>query len=304
MFHGNEVFYILIAGERRFRALEYLWNHGCSTCKTNHGNEQTGTCFFRHFPHGMIAANVKVGFTPYDALTDQFAENTHHRPKPDEEAIGFRVFFQLLRVREPKLTIAEFARRIGHHEQRVRTALQYTNLPDFVQQAVAEGKITYSTAVALERYHRVRCSTEDLKYWLTRAIAEADISSAKLAGLLHEDLHHWKASQRGLFGNAITALEEQHIRRVFDRSIAKALERMEGFLYAAIHAYRERHIGFSDSPFAAGSVRRAVLKIYRLLETLLPEIREGYTRRETEEIESIRSTLEDDLNWLEQHQED
>ena len=300
--HEDEVRFVLIAGERRFRALQHLWAHGCSRCRSTHGHEAQGACLLRHFPHGLIPVNVKVGFTPYDALTDQFAENTHHRPRSDEEAIGFRVFYELMRVRESELTVSEFARRIGHNEGRVRSALRYTHLPDFVQRAVAEGKIPYTSAVALERYHRIRASEDELKYWLTRAIAESEMSARRLDELLRNDLEQWRSSQMGLFGSALAQLETRNLRGVFDRNIARALDRMNGFLYTAMQAQRDGRIGSANSPFALGSVLHATLRIYRLLETLIPAIRSAYTAREQREIDGIRERIADDARWLEERE--
>lgn len=301
--HGDEVFYVLIAGERRFRALQHLWAHGCSRCHETFGKEPEGTCFLRHFPHRLIPVNVKVGFTPYEALTDQFAENTHHRPRPEEEAIGFRVFYELMRVREPELTISEFSRRIGHNEGRVRSALRYTHLPEFVQQAVAEGTIPYTSAVALERYHRVRGSEDELKYWLTRAIAEAEMSARRLDELLRTDLEQWRSSQMGLFGGALVAMEMKNLRTVFDRNIARALDRMIGFLHAAVQAQKDGRIGLATSPFGMRSILNALLRMYRLQEILLPAVREAYTAREQQEIDGIRERRADDARWLEEQEQ-
>lgn len=296
--HNEPVFYVLIAGERRFRALRYLWNNGCETCRATFGTKIEGACFLRHFPHGLIPVNVKVGFTPYDALTDQFAENTHHRPRPEEEAIGFRVFYELMRVREPILTVSEFARRIGHNEGRVRAALRYTHLPEFVQAAVAEGKIPYSSAIALERYHRERSDVIELEYWLTRAIAESEMSARRLTDLLRADLYQWRSSQMGLFGAMVTMLQTKKVRGVFDRNIARALDRISGFLHAAISAERTGQIGATNSPLAAGSVVNGVLRIYRLLDVLVPAIRKALSRRERMEIDAIRKRIDDDITWL------
>ncbi len=295
------VYFILIAGERRFRALKLLWDEGCEECRATHGSEDPGTCFSRHFPHGLVPVNLKVGFTPYEALTDQFAENTHHRPRSDEEAIGFRVFYELMRVRESALTVTEFARRIGHNADRVRAALRYTMLPEFIQAAVAEGRIPYSSALALEQYHRERKDDGELQFWLAKAIAELEMSARRLEEALREDLKQWRASQRGLFGAlAMGALERSHIRAVFDRNIARGLDRIEGFLYAVIHAQSSGQIGAADSPFATGAVVNAVLRIYRLLGMVVPIIRRDMTRRERREADELDDRLREDVEWLQE----
>ncbi len=295
---GEPMFFVLIAGERRFRALKRLWEHGCSTCCETIEQEPAGICFVRHFAHAVVPVNLKVGFTPYDALTDQFAENTHHRPKPDEEAVGFRVFYELMRVREPQLPVATFAQRIGHNPERVRAALRYTRLPEFIQGAVSEGKIPYSSALALERYHKERASADELRYWLNRAIGEANMSARQLEILLREDLQHWRNQQLGLFAEMVHMLEQRKIRMVFDRAIARALDRITGFLAHAIDARRSGLIGNEDSPFASGSVARAVVRMYDLLALVVPVVRRDLTQREHERIRAIDHDVQDDVEWL------
>lgn len=297
---GEPVSYILIAGERRYRALAYLWERGCTHCRGTYGAEARGVCFTRHFPEERITVNLKVGFTPYEALTDQFAENTYHRPRPDEEAVGFRVFYELMRVREPELTVSEFSRRVGHHETRVRAALRYTHLPEFIQAAVATGSIPYTSALALERYHHVRQDETELRYWLTRAIAESEMSSQRLANLLKDDIKAWRSSQMGLFGNALAVMQEKKIRRVFDRNIARALDRIIGFIMAGISAERSGRVGKDDSPFAMGSVVRNVIRIYRLLDVFVPAIQQAMARREKEEIDAIRGRIGRHIDWMEE----
>lgn len=297
-FRGEPTHFVLIAGERRFRALLRLWDTGCDVCTLANGHEPKGACFARHFAHAVVPVNLKVGFTPYDALTDQFAENTHQRPKPEEEAIGFRVFYELMKVREPELPLATFARRIGHHPERVRAAVRYTTLPEYIQGAVTEGKIPYSGALALEHYHRERASDDELKYWLNRAIAEADMSARRLDELLREDLKQWRAQQIGLFGEQSTALEKQKIRSVFDRAIARALDRIIGFLEHAVHAYRAGLIGNITSPFASGSVARAVVRMYDLLALVTPIVRSHLSRRERKRIVETEEGVQEDIQWL------
>jgi len=304
IFRGESTYFVLIAGERRFRALQRLWDTGCDACMLANGHEPEGTCFTRHFVHAVVPVNLKVGFTPYDALTDQFAENTHHRPKPEEEAIGFRVFYELMKVREPELPLATFARRIGHNPERVRAAVRYTMLPEFIQGAVAEGKIPYSGALALEHYHRERASDDELRYWLNRAIAEADMSAKRLDELLREDLKHWRSQQIGLFGTMVQTLEKRKTRMVFDRAIARALNRMTGFLAHAVDASSRGLIGDENSPFASGSVARAVVRMYDLLALVVPVVRHSFTLRERKHIRKTEETLQDDVSWLRQHATD
>ena len=303
-FRDEPVCFILIAGERRFRALHQLWMTGCERCRETHGNESEGTCFSRHFPHALVPVNLKVGFTPYDALTDQFAENTHHRPQPAEEAVGFRVFYELMRVREPTLEVSAFARRIGHNPERVRAALRYTTLPEFIQEAVTEGKIPYSSALALERYHRERASEDELRYWLQRAIAEAEMSAHRLEELLREDIQHWRSSQLGLFGSAVNALEKTKTRAVFDTAISRALDRINGFLSHAVNARKNGLIGDRYSPFASGSIAHAGVRIYDLLDGIVPAIRGDLTRQEQKRIEGTRNGLNDDITWIRERTDD
>lgn len=295
---GEPMFFILIAGERRHRALRRLWAHGCRTCKaTLKGKATNGGCFTKHFPGGFVPVNLKMGYTPYEALTDQFAENTHKRPVPHEEAIGFRMLYEVAKQREPTITVKQFARTIGHPMRYVTQAIAYTGLPDLIQEAVSEKRISYSHALALVRYHTERTDETELTYWFTRALAE-QWSAEKLNKELVADLHHWKAHQLGIFGEALLDQQEKKLRESFKNGITEGMNWVEGLLISAIRARDDGLIGLHDSPFATKGLARFFVRNVELLTELAPIIRRDLTLTERNTTDRDRKNLELEGDWL------
>lgn len=290
--------FILIAGERRHRALRRLWVHGCRTCKaTLKSKAANGGCFTKHFPGGFVPVNLKMGYTPYEALTDQFAENTHKRPIPHEEAMGFRVLYEVAKQREPTVTVKQFAGTIGHPTRYVTQAIAYTRLPNRIQEAVSEKRISYSHALALVRYHTERADETELTYWFTRALAE-QWSAEKLNKELIADLHHWKAHQLGMFGEALLEQQEKKIRESFGNGITKGMEWMEGVLVAALRARDDELIGLQNSPFATTALAKTVVRQFELLTELVPTIKRDLTIAERKRISQLCHELEPEIDWL------
>ena len=295
---GEPMVFILIAGERRHRALRRLWVHGCRACKaTMKSKAANGGCFTKHFPGGFVPVNLKMGYTPYEALTDQFAENTHKRPVPHEEAMGFRVLYEVAKQREPTVTVKQFARTIGHPTRYVTQAIAYTGLPDRIQEAVSEKRISYSHALALVRYHTERADETELTYWFTRALAE-QWSAEKLNKELVADLHHWKAHQLGMFGEALLDRQEKKIRESFGNGVTEGMNWMEGMLISAIRARDDGLIGLPDSPFATTALAKAVVRQFDLLTELVPTVKRDWTPTERNEIHRLQHELEPEIDWL------
>ncbi len=295
---GEPMVFILIAGERRHHALRRLWIHGCRACKAAlKSKAANGGCFTKHFPGGFVPVNLKMGYTPYEALTDQFAENTHKRPVPHEEAMGFRVLYEVAKQREPTITVVQFARTIGHPTRYVTQAIAYTGLPNRIQEAVSGKRISYSHALALVRYHTERANETELTYWFTRALAE-QWSAQKLNKELVADLHHWKAHQLGMFGEALLDQQEAELRRSFANGITKGMDWLDAVLVSAIRARDDGLIGLAESPFATTALARAVVRQFDLLTELVPTILRDLTLAEQNEVHRLSHKLEPHIEEL------
>lgn len=295
---GVPMCFVLVAGERRHRALNRLWAYGCRACKKTMGRKaRNGGCFHKHFPGGFIPVALKVGYAPDDALTLQLAENSHKRPKAHEEAAGFRLLWEVARMRNPEVTVPDFARSIGHPTRYVSQGLLFTNAAEYIQDAVSQSRLSYTAALALARYHEERRCEQELRYWFDRCLAEGWTTS-EIQIQLQQDLRNWKSSQLGLFGAAILAQQETRIRLTFARGVWRTVQWISAFLLSAVQARKEGRIGLKDSPFATGSLARAIVHIYEILAELVPVVRRDLQEHERQRIAVVQEQLKPDIDAL------
>lgn len=301
---GVPMYFILVAGERRHRALTMLWRYGCRACKKSMGRgARNGECFRKHFPGGYVPVSLKVGYTPDDALKLQLAENTHKRPKAHEEAAGFRLLWEVARLRNPEITIPEFAHSIGHPTRDVSRGLLFMETAPYIQEAVAQGRLSFSAALAFGRYHAERQSDGELRYWFDRSLAEG-WTSKKIQEQLVQDLKDWKTAQLGLFGTAIMQQQQQdHLRRTYQEGVWRVVQWAQGVLLAAIVARREGRIGLKDSPFTTGGIARAIVGIYEMLAELAPIVRKDLTEEQRQRNGQLHKQLKPDMEWLAKREE-
>lgn len=287
---GEERFLVLIAGERRLRACRRLWDHGCDKCLKEYGEEAPGACFKRHLPDG-IKVDERLGLTPYEALSLQYAENSYEPPNYDEQAVGYKLYYELLRVIRPELSVAEYSRIVGRKAGLLRQMLRYCDLPESVRSLVRDGQMPYTTALLFDRYVDIMFSDAELEYWLKVATEESPTSKV-LAERMSRARKDLKVAQTGLFATTtLEVLQERRHRAIFDATIARFLQRMEGFLSRAVTQYEHDGLGQPHSPFAEWSVIRSVLYIYSLLTILVPHISRSMTRRQREEMRAARLAL-------------
>ena len=77
----DPVYYILVAGERRYRSMKILQTVGCSECQETYGE---GNCYNRHFAEhpDMLEARVGENVAPIQAIYRQASENIHNSLPP------------------------------------------------------------------------------------------------------------------------------------------------------------------------------------------------------------------------------
>lgn len=154
---GRKVELQLIAGERRYRAINWLWEH-----KEYWDGKRK--------PKG-VRSKVFNNLSPLDCFKLQVAENLHEQVPPHERAEAIYGAWELaqgLNLTEElhlsRLTVAAFARLIGQPEAIVRSALRFCdNLNPEVSKFVYDGYLSYSSAVFLTR-------VSDLKTQLRLAV--------------------------------------------------------------------------------------------------------------------------------------
>src|ERR1035437_2323984 len=63
-YEGEIVYFILIAGERRFRACKILFEQGCSLCREKGKEVIYGKCFKKHFNRSTVEVRLCIGIKP------------------------------------------------------------------------------------------------------------------------------------------------------------------------------------------------------------------------------------------------
>lgn len=156
-------FYVIVAGERRLRAIGVLWNEGCLACREkNKGKPVThGKCWKEHFGTESIKVLVPKTKDHRRLLATQLAENVYDRPLPHEEAEAVAQLTVFLKSENPKISYANIAKRIGRTAELVSRSMSFYTLPASIRLLVREKRIKYGVAVELARLHKEAAYTEE-----------------------------------------------------------------------------------------------------------------------------------------------
>lgn len=242
---GQEVFYILIAGERRIRAGRNLLETGCERCRKRYeGKVPYGACLQRHFrnPHNLIPVRIPMGATPAEAFEIQILENTTQEPVPAHEQADADYFhWRYRRMFQPDLSIADFARITGRSESAIRDILRFADLPILIQDMVREGSIQYGIATQIGRLQQqlrqpgkeLGISDEELVSMAQMAkLTKATVKDIRK--LVDREIEERKHGQLTMMELVLTPEEANHLRQS-DHLRAAAAKASHGFL--EWHAY-------------------------------------------------------------------
>jgi ParB-like chromosome segregation protein Spo0J len=146
-------YHVIVAGERRLRALEILWNEGCLVCREkNHGRKVTGgKCLKKHLGTEIVTVRVPRTKDHRRLLATQLAENVYDRPLPHEEAEAVAMLTTFLKSENPKVSYANIAKRIGRTAELVSRSMAFYSLPASIRNLVREKRIKYGIAIELAR---------------------------------------------------------------------------------------------------------------------------------------------------------
>lgn len=290
---GRVVYYILLAGERRYRALSHLWQIGCSSCLEKHGPEKPGSCFKRHFPDSQFDVRICLDIPPLKALYLQLSENTHMRVPPHEEARAYSRLFNLIREADPEMTVGRFARRVGRSSEAIKNALRFCSLPVSIQEVVEAKKVPYGVVVQIARLKEGGVSDDNLELWLNRAIASRYRVEA-MTDLVNGYLVNLNSGQ-GLLEIMDATQELLYVRSLIRGTVEKSSIQA---LWATLHYFRrvlglfeEGRLGLEDSPFSIESPLRVLYEVATLLQDqVIPHLKRIRPRsrrlREAEEVVS------------------
>lgn len=266
----GEHFYVLIAGERRYRAVKSLTTHQCSDCarKQTNGNGQDQGCFSTHFPTGL-EARICDNITPLDALWRQASENIHNSLLPQEEAIFYDELYRVAREKDPKLSLAEFSRKVGRGEDKVRDALRFCMLPDDIQDQVKGRLVPYGTAIEIARLAEANVPTGDLDYYIKLA-SSGNMTVGQFSKLVGRYLNIHTSGNIGLFEEGV--IESGNVRQVIDREATRAFWVSIFYIEKIAVLFNEGLLGREDSPFSHQGPIHALQKYVGSVDKLMPHL--------------------------------
>jgi len=281
------VYYILLAGERRFRSCLHLWRTGCADCLDKFGDENPGRCFRRHFHSEKVEVRLCNGIPPLNALFLQLSENTHMRVPQHEEAQAYYLLFSLLRQKDPKYPVARFAREVGRSPGTITDALRFCDLPISIRVLVEEGPdgksaIRYGHAVALTRIIRYWQEEErDIDELHLQSRVGEIIATGLSVTQFQQRIGRWLEEARSPQLNLLDAMEQAALeasarannRAVFQRHFLQSVQGMLEYLASVIRAFESGALGLEQSPFSSHSPRRNVERFSRLLRECVPHLK-------------------------------
>jgi hypothetical protein len=280
---GEKVYYTLLAGERRYRALTFLWQEGCEECREQYGKEEKGACFRRHFKRSRVEVRLAIDITPLSALFLQMAENTHMPVPPHEEAYAYAQLFRLAKEADEKFSLATFARGVGRSPETIRNALRFCNLPKGIQAAVEKGQIPYGIAIEISRLHQTEMEEQQLEWWLLRAITE-NYKVPDFRRVVTQYLLNQRSGQGSLL-DILTEeqrrmFEQPHFRQVVEVHTVQAMWAWIYYFGKVFQLFEEGRLGRVDSPFSEDSPVRLFRRLVDRLEQVLPHLKQFLPKKE------------------------
>ena len=279
---SEQHYYVLLAGERRFRACVHLWDVGCYTCIEKFGEQKDGSCFRRHFKGVEMEVRLCLNIPPRNALRLQFSENIHMRVPAHQEARAYTQFYRIEKEADPNLSMVDFAREVGRSPETVRGALRFCSLPQVIQDAVEDGAIVYGIALELARLQEDGVAEEILiNRWFHEAVAKQyNVPDFHVLITNHlEERHSPQMSMSQLFGEGQEQqLHRLRIRQVVGRHLVGGVHLVLQYL-----GILERHIlegkvknrgvlSIEEVVYSEGSPIRVIDKLIRRLEALIPHL--------------------------------
>jgi hypothetical protein len=291
---GQEVFYILLAGERRLRSCRLIWDVGCEDCRSSYGIEPPGVCFARHeFKDGKIPVKVAKNIPPVAALFIQISENTHKRVPPHEEAEAIARLFQLIKQVDDAYPLATFAKNISKRPETVRNQVSYYDLPTEIRELVEKKIINYGMALVLANLKAQGIEGVELDFWVQRAV-NGMYNAASFEKVADEFLKIRNSPQQSLFeimgANQEAQINKHRTRQIVDPTLNKYLHVGMQYLKKLRHLEAEGKIGREDSPFSSGSPIRNLRALAREFKALIPFLARHVPQAEA--LEAERNTDE------------
>jgi len=295
-------FIIMLSGERRLRAHRLIWAEGCAVCRERYGQEPPGTCFTRHFgPFGLVENEAGAGgfirahlyrdIPAIDAIDIQLSGNSYI-PPPDAEMMEIcSLQFRVKREKNPRLTIADFARSIGKSPSTISDYLKIFELPQEVLEFFQKGFI--SSGIAREIAFLQDNGEKDLMWWTRRAA----LGRLKVGDFKKKVRDHLASRQQTML-EIFDQAAEQAAKRDYEKKVV-AQEMLAGvywhtsYFKQILAMFNNGKLGQLDSPFSSKSPTHAYREQVRVMRNeLLPHMASLLPKNSLEEIEKTLANVE------------
>ncbi len=284
---GKGTYYILIAGERRFRACKHLDSRGCFDCQEHYG---AGPCYQRHFGNRNVEVRLMRNFDALEAISTQASENTHMRVPPEEEALFYDKFYRVKRKLDPNYSVAHFARDVGRSPDTITAAVRFCRLPQEIQDFVRNETLSYGIAVELERAREnLNLDEAGLDFWTVKAIISR-VTVPEFHKMVSGEIERQRNNQSvlGLFSQIQEEdMRKTYFKRVVAREMINGIWQFINYFQKVEGLFEEGKLGSNDSPFSLRSPLRVYKTMISLEKRLLPHFRGLLTDAELEEAESV-----------------
>lgn len=294
MIRRKPYYYILIFGERRIRALRWIWNFGDPKANVHLPNNN-GRYLRKRFRTELVNVTDFNGLNAFEALGKQIRENNYVKPSPEEAAVAATELFNFRRIvagsQGQRLTLAEFAREQGASEDKLRKQIQWTqHLPLDIQEAVRQKRISYGMSQELIRVllwaERHIGELVEREQFFGAAVEESIVCTSKqttLGSFSKWVSDHITIRAKDIVDNAdeqfdlsdlMDASQHENDRRVqrkneLSSSTELNLRNMCSSVRTWKHFIETGRLKAIESPLLAGSVRRQIELLAELLTDLV-----------------------------------
>jgi hypothetical protein len=280
----GEKHYVLIAGERRVRAVKKILKGGVT---------------LRRIPVLIYINPSKLQIKILQAL-----ENTYDRPPILEEGehLG-RSFVEVQRV-EPEFSNADFAALMGRTPDQIRDAKLFVSAPKIVRDLAASGNLSYTAAVDISRLSSDLTPEEIVAF--TENLMATHPSPQKIRQKILETRRNLAETRRARRDGALSLLsdiesqlsrsegEKIHSRSVGMSEMLKAVRQFSHF-WSTVQVLR---ISDEVMPWTDPELAELMVRMTRLMKAELPNLREELGRRHAAEVEAVLDEFEREAEAL------
>lgn len=277
---SDQNFYILVAGERRLRAINLL-------------KSEISFDLEKVFPKEKIDVRICDNPSPKDFLFRQASENIHRRPPSWEEAKFYVSLFDILRDENKKYSIGHFARDVGKDRETIKRAVQFCLLPKFIQNAVENKKLIYGVACELARLVENGFKQDEVDYIGYKAMIKkwkVDKCKAEVKRRI-EELTSKQGTLEIFTEKDMQKMENDSNKSFMAREFTKGIFEFVHYLDIFNHLDKQGKIPPSKSPFSEKSVAEYYLKLIEKQKKILPHLKK-LTPAEKQESEQILNDSE------------